>query len=261
MATRLVLAELVDDFRTQRDCDVAIESVGGVDAAKRVQAGEAFDVVVLAADAIDKLIASGHVINGSRVDLVRSGVALAVRAGAPHPDVTSEDGLRRAVEAARTLSFSTGPSGVHLAKVFERWGMGNTIKSKIVQAPPGVPVGNLVARGSGGGKFGFTKLGGIAARLADELASRVDHECRYVILGHLQRGGPPNTYDRLLATRFGVRAVRLVVEGKFGRMVSFQPPEVTDVPLSAAVNRIRKVPANGELIETGRSLGISFGDR
>jgi 6-phosphofructokinase 1 len=121
--------------------------------------------------------------------------------------------------------------------------------------------GNLVARGSGGGKFGSTKLGGIAARLADELASRIDHECRYVILGHLQRGGPPNTYDRLLATRFGVRAVRLVVEGKFGRMVSFQPPEVTDVPLSAAVNRIRKVPANGELIETGRSLGISFGDR
>ena len=156
MATRLVLAELVDDFRTQRDCDVAIESVGGVDAAKRVQAGEAFDVVVLAADAIDKLIASGHVINGSRVDLVRSGVALAVRAGAPHPDVTSEDGLRRAVEAARTLSFSTGPSGVHLAKVFERWGMGNTIKSKIVQAPPGVPVGNLVARGDA--ELGFQQL-------------------------------------------------------------------------------------------------------
>jgi len=156
MATRLVLAELVDDFRTQRDCDVAIESVGGVDAAKRVQAGEAFDVVVLAADAIDNLIASGHVINGSRVDLVRSGVALAVRAGAPHPDVTSEDGLRRAVEAARTLSFSTGPSGVHLAKVFERWGMGNTIKSKIVQAPPGVPVGNLVARGDA--ELGFQQL-------------------------------------------------------------------------------------------------------
>ena len=155
MATRLVLAELVGDFRKQRDVDVAIESVGGVDAAKRVQAGEAFDVVVLASEAVDKLIASGHVANG-RVDLVRSGVAVAVRAGAPHPDVTSEEALRRAVAAARNLCYSTGPSGVHLAKVFERWGMGETIKSKIVQAPPGVPVGRLVARGDV--ELGFQQL-------------------------------------------------------------------------------------------------------
>jgi molybdate transport system substrate-binding protein len=156
MATRLLLAELVDDFRKERDRDVAIESVGGVDAAKRVQAREAFDVVVLASDAIDKLIASGHVLGGSRVDLVRSGVALAVRAGAPHPDVSTENALRRAVAAARSLSYSTGPSGVHLAKVFERWGMSETIKSKIVQAPPGVPVGSLVARGDV--ELGFQQL-------------------------------------------------------------------------------------------------------
>jgi molybdate transport system substrate-binding protein len=156
MATRLLLAELVDAFRKQRDCDVAIEAVGGVDAAKRVQAGEAFDVVVLASEAIDKLIASGHVVDGSRVDIVRSGVALAVRAGAPHPDVTTEEALRRAVAAARSLSYSTGPSGVHLAKVFERWGMGETIKSRIVQAPPGVPVGSLVARGDA--ELGFQQL-------------------------------------------------------------------------------------------------------
>ena len=156
MATRLLLAELVDDFCRQRDCDVAIESVGGVAAAKRVQAGEAFDVVVLASEAIDKLIASGHVVDGSKVDLVRSGVAVAVRAGSPHPDVTSEDALRRAVAAARTLSYSTGPSGVHLAKVFAGWGMGETIKSKVLQAPPGVPVGTLVARGDV--ELGFQQL-------------------------------------------------------------------------------------------------------
>jgi len=156
MATRLVLTELAEDFRKQRGRDVAIESVGGVDAAKRVQAGEAFDVVVLASEAVDKLIGSGRVVGGSSVDLVRSGVAVAVRAGAPHPDVTSEDALRRAVEAARSVSYSTGPSGVHLAKVFERWGMGETIKTKIVQAPPGVPVGRLVARGEV--ELGFQQL-------------------------------------------------------------------------------------------------------
>jgi molybdate transport system substrate-binding protein len=156
MATRLLLAELVDDFRKRRHRDVLIESVGGVDAAKRVQAGETFDVVVLASEAIDKLIGSGHVVDGSKVDLGRSGVALAVRAGAPHPDVTSEDALRGAVAAARSLSYSTGPSGVHLAKVFERWGMGEAIRSKVVQAPPGVPVGSLVARGDA--ELGFQQL-------------------------------------------------------------------------------------------------------
>lgn len=122
------------------------------------------------------------------------------------------------------------------------------------------PDGQVIARGTGGGKVGSVKLGGIAAKLADELSSRTEHECRYVILGHLQRGGPPNTFDRLLATRFGVSAVRLVAEGRYGRMVSYQPPDVTDVPLSAAVNRIRKVPADGDLIQAGRALGISFGD-
>jgi len=156
MATRLVLADLVDLFRKQHDRDVSIESVGGVDAAKRVQAGEGFDVVVLAADAFDKLIASGHIVGGSKVNLVRSGVAIAVRRGAPHPDVTSEDALRRAVAAARSLSYSTGPSGVYLAKLFERWGLGDSINDKIVQAPPGVPVGALVACGDV--ELGFQQL-------------------------------------------------------------------------------------------------------
>jgi molybdate transport system substrate-binding protein len=126
---------------------VAIESVGGVDAAKRVQAGEAFDVVVLGSDAIDKLIASGHVQPGSRVDLVRSGVAVAVRAGEPLPDIESEDAVKQAVLAARSISYSTGPSGVALAALFERWGIAEEIKPRMVQAPPGVPVGSLVARG------------------------------------------------------------------------------------------------------------------
>lgn len=156
MATRLVLAELIDLFRRQSDCDVSMQSVGGVDAAKRVQGGEPFDLVVLASDAIDKLVASGHVVADSKVDLARSGVAVAVRAGAPRPDVSTEDALRRAVSAARSISYSTGPSGVHLAKVFERWGASNAIGNKTVQAPPGVPVGTLVARGEA--ELGFQQL-------------------------------------------------------------------------------------------------------
>ena len=147
MATRLLLAELAEGFTQRSGVYVAIESVGGVDAAKRVQGGEAFDVVILASDAIDKLIASGHLLAGSKVDLVHSGVAVAVRAGAPHLDISSEDAVRAAVLASPTLSYSTGPSGVALARLFERWGIADEIKSRIVQAPPGVPVGSLVARG------------------------------------------------------------------------------------------------------------------
>jgi molybdate transport system substrate-binding protein len=124
-----------------------IESVGGVDAAKRVQAGEPFDVVVLASDAIGKLLAAGHLVTGSEVDLARSGVAVAVPAGAPRPEIGSEAALRHAVEAAPTIGYSTGPSGVALARLFERLGLAERIRDRIVTPPPGVPVGTLVARG------------------------------------------------------------------------------------------------------------------
>lgn len=147
MATRALLGELGQAYQQLSGCTVAIESVGGVDAARRVQASEAFDTVFLASDAIERLITSGHVVGGSRVDLVRSPVAVAVRRGAARPDVSDEAALKRAVLAARRISYSTGPSGVHLAKLFERWGIAAEIASRLVQAPPGVPVGSLVARG------------------------------------------------------------------------------------------------------------------
>jgi len=156
MATRQVLAELAGAYRQQGGLEVAFESVGGVDAARRVQSGEPFDVVVLAADAIVKLAAAGRVVAGSQADLVQSGVAIAVRAGAPRPDISSEGALRRAVLSARTIGYSTGPSGVALTRLFERWGIADALRERIVQAPPGVPVGALVARGEV--ELGFQQL-------------------------------------------------------------------------------------------------------
>ena len=147
MATRTLLGELARAFEERTGQAVALESVGGVDAARRVQAGEAFDVVVLARDALDKLAAAGHVVSASVADLARSGVAVAVRVGAPRPDIHGEDTLRAAVRAARTIGYSTGPSGVALAKLFERWGITDELRGRVVTAPPGVPVGALVARG------------------------------------------------------------------------------------------------------------------
>ena len=156
MATKGLLAELAQAYEQRSGRTVAIEAVGGVDAAKRVQAGEPFDVVVLASDAIDKLLATGHLAAGSKVDLVRSGVSVAVRAGALRPDIGSEEALKRAVLAARTVGYSTGPSGVQLAKLFERWGIAEQLRERIVTAPPGVPVGALVARGEV--ELGFQQL-------------------------------------------------------------------------------------------------------
>lgn len=147
MATRQVLADLVAGFAQQSGIRATVESVGGVDAAKRVAAGETFDVVILASDAIDKLLAAGQLVPGSKVDWVQSGVAVAVPAGVAPPDISTEEAVRQAVLAAPSISLSTGPSGVALATLFERWGIAGQIASRMVQAPPGVPVGSLVAKG------------------------------------------------------------------------------------------------------------------
>lgn len=147
MATRTVLADLAVACRDLIGLALDIESVGGVDAARRVQGGEVFDLVFLASDAIERLIGGGYVIAGSRVDLMRSGVAVAVRKGAAHPDIATSAALRQTVRAAPSFSLSTGPSGVALSRLFEQWGIAQEIAPRMVQAPPGVPVGTLVARG------------------------------------------------------------------------------------------------------------------
>jgi len=155
MATRAVLADLGRAFEKHFGIELAVESVGGVDAARRVAAGEAFDLVILASDAIDKLRVAGHV-QPERIDLVRSPVAVAVKTGAARPDIGSEASLRSAVRAARTIGYSTGPSGTHLMKLFERWGVADEVARRTVQAPPGVPVASLVANGEV--ELGFQQL-------------------------------------------------------------------------------------------------------
>lgn len=156
MATRPLLSALVPLFEQRSGLALQFESVGGVDAQKRVLAGEAFDVVVLASDAIDTLEAAGMIRAGERADIARSQVAVAVRSGAPRPDIGSEDATRRVIEAARALGYSSGPSGVQLLKLFERWGIASALMNRLVQAPPGVPVGTLLA--SGQVDLGFQQL-------------------------------------------------------------------------------------------------------
>lgn len=156
MATRDLLSALAMQYQREVGQSVQPESAGGVDVAKRVSAGEVFDVVVLAANAIDKLIAEGRIFADSRADLVESGVAVAVRTGASPASIATEADVKALVQSAPTLSYSTGPSGVYLEKLFARWGILEEIRPRIVVPPPGVPVGSLVADGTAA--LGFQQL-------------------------------------------------------------------------------------------------------
>ncbi|NIE82907.1 MULTISPECIES: substrate-binding domain-containing protein [unclassified Burkholderia] len=147
MATRQLLARLAEDYRAATGQAVTIESVGGVDAARRVADGEAFDLVVLADAALAKLAAGGHLDGAGRVAIARSEVAVAVREDAPHPAIDSGAAVREAVLRARSIGYSTGPSGTHLEALFAQWGIAETIASRIVRARPGVPVAALIAAG------------------------------------------------------------------------------------------------------------------
>lgn len=156
MATRQLVVELAAVYQQGTGVEVHVESVGGVDAARRVQAGESFDLVILAADAIDKLAAGNFLLSGTHCAFADSAVAIAARAGLAPCDINSEQALRDAVLKARSIGYSTGPSGQALLQLFERWGLMDQLADKLVQAKPGVAVGTLISDGSV--ELGFQQL-------------------------------------------------------------------------------------------------------
>jgi molybdate transport system substrate-binding protein len=156
MATRQLLADLARSFADASPWQVEIESIGGVDAARKVRAGAPIDVIVLAANVMAQLESEGWIVPGTRSDIVRSGVAVAVRSGLPHPAIASEEDVKQAVLGAGKISYSSGPSGDHLKRLFDRWNIAGLIADRTVEAKPGVPVGQLVARGDA--DLGFQQL-------------------------------------------------------------------------------------------------------
>jgi molybdate transport system substrate-binding protein len=148
--------ELVPRFEQASKHKVVTSFVGSVDIMKRMKAGEDTDLLILARSAVDELIGLGKVVPGSRVDLAKSGVGVAVRAGAPKPDISSGDALKRALLAAKSIGYSSGPSGAYLAGLFQRMGIADELKPKIRQTPPGAAVGDLIARGEA--EIGFQQV-------------------------------------------------------------------------------------------------------
>jgi 6-phosphofructokinase 1 len=117
--------------------------------------------------------------------------------------------------------------------------------------------GQPLFKQTGGGQ---KRLGGMAGVVAVEIHARTGHETRELVLGHLQRGGGPNAYDRLLALRFGAAAVRFIEQGLFGTMVAFVPPDVKPVPLANVIGKTKTVPVDGDIVSTAREMGICMGD-
>jgi phosphofructokinase-like protein len=153
------------------------------------------------------------------------------------------------------IPFDLGPV---CDKIMEREARGRRF-SIVVVAEGAKPVGGeMVATEQEPGRE--VLLGGIAEQVAHEIQNRTGKETRVVVLGHLQRGGSPTTFDRLLALRFGAAAVRMVADRKFGVMVALDPPTVLAVPLEVATERMKCVPLDSDTVLTARDLGISFGD-
>jgi molybdate transport system substrate-binding protein len=148
--------ELIPQFEKASEHKVATTWAGTVDIKKRMAAGEVYDLVIVASPELDAFIREGKMVAASRADLVRSGVGVAVRAGAPKPDIGSADTLKKALLAAKSIGYSTGPSGVYLASLFERMGIADAVKPKLKQTQPGVLVGSIIA--SGEAEIGFQQV-------------------------------------------------------------------------------------------------------
>lgn len=120
--------------------------------------------------------------------------------------------------------------------------------------------GGEISKGAGEVGRQDVVLGGVAEFAAKELAKRTGKDARHLVLGHLQRGGSPTTFDRLVSLRFGAAAVRLVADGKFGHMVALDPPEIRPVPLEQVIGKTKQVALDSDIVQTARDIGISFGD-
>ena len=139
----------------------------------------------------------------------------------------------------------------------DEWGARSSI---VVVAEGAQPKGGRVSLVEEASEDHVERLGGIGMSVAADLERLTSKETRYVVLGHLQRGGAPTAFDRTLATRFGGKAVELIMDGHFGVMVANRPPDLVSVPLGEVVGRIKTVPLDLDLVRTARALNVSFGD-
>ena len=160
-ATEQAYRELVPQFEQTSGHKVATVFTGTLDANKRLAAGETYDLLIMSSSSIDEHIKGGKVVPGSRVDVAKSGVAVAVRAGAPKPDIGTTEALKKALVAAKSIGYSTGPSGNYVVALFQRMGIADEVKPKLRQTPTGFFVASIIA--SGEAEIGFQQVSELIA--------------------------------------------------------------------------------------------------
>lgn len=161
MATKAILAELAQAFTETTGTQVSLLSIGGVEAIRRIRGGLSFDVALLASGAMQALARDGFIDGDTHFDFAASATAIAVRAGAASEAggpaaAVDEAAIKDLIGQARSIGVSTGPSGQSIMALLQSWGIYEAIKARIVQAPPGVPVAQLIARGDV--QLGFQQL-------------------------------------------------------------------------------------------------------
>jgi molybdate transport system substrate-binding protein len=155
-ATKETIEDLIPQFEKASGHHVVAKWTGSADIKKRVTAGEIYDLVIAPGPVIDGFIQQGKLVAGSRTNLMKSGVGVAVRAGAPKPDIGSSEALKRTLLAAKSIGYSTGPSGDHVVSMSERMGIADQIKPKLKQVPSGVRIGSIIV--SGEAEIGFQQI-------------------------------------------------------------------------------------------------------
>ena len=155
-ASKEAVLDLIPAFERSSGHKVTMLWAGTETVTNRISSGEVVDLVLIAAPNIDKLISEGKLVSGSRTDVAKSGIGMAVRAGMPKPDISSGDAVKKAVIEAKSVAYSSGPSGFYIADLLKKMGIADQIKDKVKQTPSGVQVGEVVARGDA--DLGFQQI-------------------------------------------------------------------------------------------------------
>ena len=155
-AVKEAFLELIPQFESASGNKVAATWTGSADIRKRIGAGEAFDLVIVSAPDVEAFVKDGKIVPGSRVDIARSGVGVAVKAGSPRPDISSSEAIKKALLSASAVAYSTGPSGVYIQRLFDRLGIADQMKEKSKQTAPGMRVAQHLA--SGEAELGFQQV-------------------------------------------------------------------------------------------------------
>ena len=155
-ATEEAYRELVPQFEKDTGHKVTTVFTGTLGVMKRLSEGEAYDLLIMSRQSIDELAQTGKVVAGSRTDIAKSGVGAAVGKGKPKPDISTVDALKKTLLAAKSIGYSTGPSGIYVVSMFQKMGIADEVKTKLKQTPTGVFVGSIIA--SGEAEIGFQQV-------------------------------------------------------------------------------------------------------